>query len=153
MIKQPRARMTDGKVVIVAIVGTMAAFAAAVAFISAGSVRGTAIFLQEKTQDMLAFENVGGKVALVGLTGVGGVNPTLTMRTGDYAMVMTVINRDSVPHGLYIDGVNVSTGMISPGQNATVTFHSKGEATYHYYETPGNSQLGSIIAVKVTPYE
>ena len=146
-------RVSEGKSVILAIAGAMAAFAIVVVFISGGFVRGTTIFLQEETQDTLAFENIGGKTALVGIVGVGGINPTLTMRTGDYAMVMTVINQDSRPHGLYVDGANASTGIIEPGQNATTTFHSHGEATYNYYEISSHSQLGSIIAVKVSPYE
>jgi hypothetical protein len=43
------------------------------------------------------------EVKIVGTSGSAGVNPTMLMRTGDFAMELTVVvNEDSLPHALYI---------------------------------------------------
>ena len=65
----------------------------------------------------MAFRNIDGQVKVVGLEGNAEVNPTLVMRTGDFAMELTVINQDNVPHALYIDGLNISTMNLEEGQS------------------------------------
>ena len=147
-------RLDDRMFVIVALVGCTAAFALLFVFISGGAVRHVSIFLPEKTEDTLAFRQVDGKVALVGIKGIAQVNPTLIMRTGDNALELTVINQDDRIHILYIDGVNISTKVLRPGETDVITFYSKGEATYNYYDWGhGSTPLGRIKAVKVTMYE
>jgi hypothetical protein len=155
MTQESHFRVSEGKLVLIAIIGAMAAFGIALAIISGGAVRQSKIFLPEKTQDTIAFRNVEGQVKVVGTNGVAGINPTLTMRTGDFAMELTVINDDSNPHVLYIDGLNLSTKVLRPGDSQVLMFYSKGEATYNYYDWNhnNNNPLGQIRAVKVTMYE
>lgn len=54
---------------------------------------------------------------------------------------------------LYIDGVNVHTKMLRQGDSDVISFYSKGEATYNYYDWGNDDPLGQIQAVKVTVYE
>ena len=88
----------DGKLVLIALVAGLAAFALALVFISGGAVRHVDIFLPEKTYVTLTFQNIEGTVAVVGTDGIAGVNPTILMRTGDFALELTVTNEDSEPH-------------------------------------------------------
>ena len=153
MTQKSEGRISDGKLVLIALVGGMAAFAIALVFISGGGVRQAEIFLSEKTESTVAFRSMDGEVKVVGIKGTGEVNPTILMRTGDFAMVLTVVNQDSVPHALYIDGLNISTRMLQPGQSEVLTFYSEGEATYNYYIQGNSEPTGQIRAVKVTMYE
>jgi hypothetical protein len=153
MTQKSEGRISDGKLVLIALVGGMAAFAIALVFISGGGVRQAEIFLSEKTESTVAFRSMDGEVKVVGIKGTGEVNPTILMRTGDFAMVLTVVNEDSVPHALYIDGLNISTRMLQPGQSEVLTFYSEGEATYNYYIQGNDEPTGQIRAVKVTMYE
>lgn len=147
-------RFDDKTFVIIAVVGCMAAIALLFAFVSGGAVRHVSIFLPEKTENTLAFRHIDGKVALVGIKGIAQVNPTLIMRTGDFAMELTIINQDDRIHILYIDGVNISTKVLRPGDSDVITFYSKGEATYNYYDWGASGgPLGQIKAMKVTLYE
>jgi hypothetical protein len=144
----------DRTFVVVSLIGCTAAFAILIMLVSGGAVRHVSIFLPEKTENTLAFRELDGRVALVGLKGIAQVNPTLIMRTGDYAMELTVINQDDQMHILYIDGVNISTKVLRPGDTDIITFYSKGEATYNYYDwRVDNRPLGQIKAIRVTAYE
>ena len=144
----------DRTFVVVSLIGCTVAFAILIMLVSGGAVRHVNIFLPEKTENTLAFRELDGGVALVGLKGIAQVNPTLIMRTGDYAMELTVINQDDEMHILYIDGVNISTKVLRPGDTDIITFYSKGEATYNYYDWGvDNRPLGQIKAIKVTAYE
>lgn len=150
----PRSRISDRTFVIVALAGVMATFVFLLVFVSGGGVRHVSIFLPEKTENTLAFREVDGKVALVGIRGIAQVNQTLIMRTGDYAMELTIINEDNQPHLLYVDGVNVSTKVLRPGDSDVITFYSEGEAVYNYYDWGTDREpLGQIEAVKVTAFE
>ncbi|MEO9294309.1 MAG: hypothetical protein ABI347_01770 [Nitrososphaera sp.] len=149
-----RKRLDDRTFVIVALVGCMAAFALLFALISGGAVRHVNIFLPEKTENTLAFRQVDGDVALVGIKGIAQANPTLIMRTGDYVMELTIINEDDKMHILFIDGMNVSTKVLRPGDGDVITLRSAGEATYNYYDWgAGSDPLGQIRAIRVTQYE
>jgi hypothetical protein len=101
----------------------------------------------------VAFQNIDGEVKVVGIAGIAQVDPTIIMRTGDFAMELTVVNQDSVPHALYIDGLNVSTRVLQPGQSEVLTLYSEGEATYNYYIQGNDEPTGQIMAVKVTMYD
>ena len=153
MSQTPRPIISDGKIILLALVGGMAAFAIALVFISGGVVRHAEIFLPEKSYATVAFRNIDGDVKLVGIVGIAQINPTILMRTGDFAMELTVVNEDSVPHALYIEGLNISTRVLQPGQSEVLTFYSEGEATYNYYDQGNNEPLGQIRIVKVTMYE
>jgi hypothetical protein len=153
-MSQTQPLISDGKLVLLAVVGVFAAFAIVLLFVSGGLVRHVDIFLPEKTYATLAFQNMDGQVKLVGITGVGGTNPTILMRTGDFAMESTVVNQDTERHMLYIDGLQVYSRILDPGQSEILTFYSKGEATYNYYDYGKQDEpLGQIRAVKVTMYE
>jgi len=154
MAQTSRLKLSDGKLVIIALVGCMAAFGILFAFVSGGAVRHVQIFLPEKTQDTIVFRNIDGQAKIVGTAGIAGVNPTLIMRTGDFAMELTVVNEDTVPHVFFIDGLNISTKVLRPGDSQVMTFYSKGEATYNYYDWGNDDKpLGQIRAIKVTMYE
>jgi hypothetical protein len=148
-------KMSDGKFVAIAIAGVIAAFAVLLVVVSDGGVRHVQIFLPEKTENTLAFRQVDGQTALVGIKGIAQVNPTMIMRTGDYSLELTVINEDDRPHMLYIDGVGVSTKVLAPGDTEIISFQSPGEATYNYYDylSADRQPLGQIMAVKVTAYD
>jgi hypothetical protein len=148
-----RHTISDSKIVSLALIGGLAAFAIALIFISGGLIRQSEIFLPEKTYVTLAFQNVDGELSLVGIEGIAQTNPTILMRIGDFAMELTVINQDALPHSLYIEGLDVSTGILEPGQSRILTFHSEGEATYNYYVDGNDSPLGQVRAVKVGIYE
>lgn len=147
--------ISDSKMVLLALVGGIAAFAMALVFISGGVVRHVDIFLPEKTYATVAFRNIDGQTQIGGTSGIGGTNPTILMRTGDFAMELTVVNEDSIPHALYIDGLNVLTRLLQPGKTEVLTLYSEGEATYNYYDYVEKNEepLGQIRAVKVTMYE
>ena len=145
----------DRTFVVVAIVGCLAAFVTLLIVVSAGGVRHAEIFMPEKIEQTLVFTQVDGKTALVGTKGIAQVNPNLIMRTGDYAMVLTVINEDDRNHMLFIDGINVSTKVLLPGDTDVITFYSKSEATYSYYDwlSEDRQPIGQIRAMKVTAFE
>jgi hypothetical protein len=146
--------ISDSKLVLIALAGGMAAFALALVLISGGAVRHVTIFLPEKAYVTVAFQKIDGEVKVVGIEGIGGVNPTINMRTGDFAMELTVVNQDSINHALYIDGLEISTRFLEPGQSEVLTFHSKAEATYNYYDAANTDKpIGQIRALKVTMYE
>src|SRR3972149_5221999 len=74
-----------------------------------------------------------GDVRLVGILGVDGKeNPTLIMRTS-FAYILTVINDGNTEHRLYIDGLEVQTDLLSPGEKETITIFPKEEGVYNYY--------------------
>ena len=80
------------------------------------------------------FVNVQGRLE-VGISGIiEDNNPTLIMRTS-FAYVLTVINQGETQHRLYIDGFNVQTNLLFPGEQDTITIYPKEEGTYPYYES------------------
>lgn len=146
--------ISEDRLILLALVGGMAAFAILLVFISGGLVRQVDIFLPEKAYATVAFQRIDGEVKLVGTGGIAGVNPTILMRTGDFAMELTVVNEDSERHALYIDGLNISTKFLNPGGSDVLTIYSEGEATYDYYDYGAQDEpLGQLRAVKVTLYE
>lgn len=146
-------RISEGKLVLAAVAGGLATIALLFMFVSGGIVRQAQIFLPEKGGDTVAFQNVDGKVAIVGITGIKGVNPTLTMRTGEYILEITVINQDTVPHALFIDRANVSTGVLQPGEKGVIDLRSTVPAIFNYYEQGNSTPLGHIEAFKVGGYD
>jgi hypothetical protein len=97
----------------------------------------------------VAFRNIDGESKIVGLKGNADVNPTLVMRTGDFAYIITVINQDETPHMFYVEGLEVHTKALRPGENDTITIYSKNPGTYNYYDKFEEKPIGKIKAVKV----
>ena len=147
--------MDEGKLVAVALIGGFVALILFFVLISGGIVRHVPITWQEKIETTIAFKTVDGKLNVIGIIGNSGTNPTLLMRTKDFPMVLTVINQDSIPHMLYIDGLAVHTKILKSGENQTITFYSPTEGTYNYYDrlSPSNKPIGQIKAVKVTSFD
>ncbi|MGB5091120.1 MAG: hypothetical protein WBN72_09275 [Nitrososphaeraceae archaeon] len=147
--------MDEGKLVAVALIGGFVALILFFVLISGGIVRHVPITWQEKIETTIAFKTIDGKLNVIGIIGNSGINPTLLMRIKGFAMVLTVINQDNIPHMLYIEGLGVHTKILRAGENQTITFYSPTEGTYNYYDrlSSSNKPIGQIKAVKVTSFE
>ncbi|HEY7696314.1 MAG TPA: cupredoxin domain-containing protein [Nitrososphaeraceae archaeon] len=153
-VSSPQNVISEGKLVAIGLVGGIAALVLFFVLISGGLVRHVPITWQEKIETTVAFKTIDGQLKVIGIIGNSGINPTLLMRTKDFAMVLTVINQDNIPHMLYIDGLGVNTKILKAGENQTITFYSPTEGTYNYYDRLSSSKpIGQIKAVKVTQFE
>ncbi len=143
---------SDKKFIVFALVGGIAALVILFGFIGQGNVRHVQIFFPEQVQQTVAFKDVNGEVRLVGISGIGGDNnPTLIMRTS-FAYVLTVVNDGDKHHRLYIDGLEVQTDLLKPGEKDTITVYPTEEGTYNYYDKRQDLKLlGQIKAVTVVP--
>jgi hypothetical protein len=144
--------LKDKKFVILALVVGILGMAAFIGFIGQGNVRHVAIFWQEKVEQTVVFEEIDGKVQLRGIIGVGGEpNPTLISRTS-FAYVLTVINNGETQHRLYIDGLEVQTDLLNPGQQETITIYPTEEGVYNYYDKRERlNKLGQVQIITVVP--
>jgi hypothetical protein len=109
----------------------------------------------------VSFRNIDGETKVVGITGNTQVNPTLVPRTeADTAYVLTVINMDNSLHMFYIDGLNLHTKILRPGESDTIAIYPKRGGVYDYYDrlaidlekgTTASSiyPLGQFMIVKV----
>jgi hypothetical protein len=142
----------DKKFIIFALIGGVAALVIMIGFIGQGNIRETPIFFPEKVKQTVAFQDVNGKVKLVGISGIGeDNNPTLIMRIS-FAYVLTVINQGETEHRLYIEGFDVQTNLLFPGEQDTITIYPKEEGEYNYYDKRQQLEpLGKLKAVKVVP--
>ena len=142
----------DKSLIIIALISGVVALVIIIGFIGQGNVRHVEIFYPEKVEQTIAFQDVDGEVKVVGIKGIGqDNNPTLIMRTS-FAYVLTVINQGDKHHRLYIDGLNVQTDLLEPGQNETITIFPSKEGTYNYYDKRERLKLlGEIKAVQVVP--
>src|SRR5574341_235538 len=149
----PVFNLSERKLVLVAVVGMLVAFAVLLTLVGGGGVRHVPIYWKEKVEATVAFKTVDGQLKVVGIKGNGEVNPTLVSRTGDTAYMLTVVNEDINPHMFYIDGINAHTKLLRQGQNDTITIFSKKEGTYNYYDRFENIEnlhpLGQFKAMKV----
>lgn len=143
---------SDKKFIIILIVVGIAALVVMVGAIGQGNVREVPLFYPEKVEQTVAFQEVDGKVMLVGKRGVlEADNPTLIMRTS-FAYILTVINEGTTNHRLYIDGLEVQTDLLNPGENDTITIIPTKEGVYNYYDKRERVVLlGQIKAVTVVP--
>ena len=144
--------LNEKKFIIFALVGGVVALVVMIGFIGQGNIRGTQIFFPEQVKQTVAFQDIDGKVKLVGISGIGeDDNPTLIMRTS-FAYVLTVINQGDTQHRLYIDGLEVQTDLLFPGENDTITIYPKEEGIYNYYDKRERLEfLGNLKAVEVIP--
>jgi len=130
-----RFKITDSKLIALTIVGVITVFALLLLFIGGGGVRHVPITFNEIIQTTVAFRNLDGDTKVIGITGNTQVNPTLVSRTGtDTVYVLTVINQDDKSHMLYIDGLNLHTKILRPGESDPITIYPKREGIYNYYD-------------------
>ena len=143
---------SDKIIIIVGLVVGVLGLAVMIGFIGQGNVREVPLFYPEKVEQTVSFEEVNGKVQLVGITGIKGeVNPTLLTRTS-FAYILTVINNGTTNHRLYIEGLNAQTDLLDPGQNDTITVFPNEEGTYNYYDKRETlTFLGKLKVVTVVP--
>lgn len=142
---------SEKKFVILGIVGGCLALVAIFGYASQGYVRQFNIFWPEEVRQTLEFQTIDGKTVVVGTVGNGGTNPELVMRTGDYSYIITVVNKDTMPHQFYVDGVDLKTKLLEPNESDKIIIQSKNEATFNYYDIAnGKEFLGTIRAVRVT---
>lgn len=136
----------DKIIIIVGLIIGVSALAGMVGFIGQGNIREVPLYYQEKVEQTVMFEEIDGKVQLVGITGIKGeVNPTLLTRTS-FAYILTVINNGTTNHRLYIEGLNVQTDLLDSGQNDTITILPNEEGIY-------KSLIGSQIPdVSISTY-
>lgn len=142
----------DKSLIIIGLIAGVIALVVIVGFIGQGNVRHVAIFYPEKVEQTIAFQDIDGEVKIVGLKGIGeDDNPTLIMRTS-FAYILTVVNQGDKHHRLYIEGFNVQTDLLEPGQNDTITIIPTEEGTYNYYDKRERMKLlGQLKAVQVVP--
>lgn len=143
---------SDKKFIIIALVVGVSTLGILVSVIGQGNVREVPLFYAEKVEQTVAFQEVDGKVMLVGKLGITeGGNPTLIMRTS-FAYILTVINEGTTQHRLYIEGLEVQTDLLNPGENDTIIVTPTKEGVYNYYDKRERTNLlGQIKAVTVVP--
>ncbi len=136
----------------IAIIASLVAFAGMIAFVGQGNVRQTPIFWTEKVEQTVVFEDIDGKVQLRAIKGVTGEpNPTLLSRTS-FVYILTVINNGDRHHRLYIEGFNVQTDLLEPGQQETIKIYPTEEGIYNYYDKRQYlEKLGQIKIITVVP--
>ena len=142
----------DKKFVIIGIIAGVIGLSVMVGFIGQGNVRHVTIFWQEKVEQTVAFEDVNGEVQLRGIIGVSGEpNPTLISRT-NFAYLLTVVNNGEKNHRLFIDGLNIQTDLLDPGEQETLTIYPTKEGAYNYYDKRERLKLlGELKIVTVVP--
>jgi hypothetical protein len=138
----------DKSLIIIAIVVSVVALAGIIGFTGQGNVRHVSIFWQERVEQTVAFEDVDDKVQLQGISGINGEpNPYLITRTS-FAYLLTVINNGDKHHRLYIEGLDVQTDLLEPGQQETLTIHPNTEGVYKYFDKRENLEHLGFLEVK-----
>ena len=142
----------DKTLIIIAILVGVVALAGIIGFVGQGNVRHVSIFWQERVEQTVAFEDVDGKVQLQGISGIDGeANPYLITRTS-FAYLLTVINSGDKNHRLYIEGLNVQTDLLEPGQQEILTIYPDKEGVYKYFDKRENLEhLGFLEVITVVP--
>ena len=145
-------RSNDKIWIIAALLGGIVVLAVTIGFVGQGNVRHVTIFWTEKVEQTVVFEEVDGKSQIKAIKGVlGDANPTLLSRTS-FAYILTVINNGTTFHRLYIDGFNVQTDLLEPGQQDTITIYPDKEGEFTYYDKRQHLiPLGKIKIVSVVP--
>jgi len=143
-------KSNDKILIIAALIAGVVGLAATIAFVGQGNVRHVEIFWAEKVEHTVVFEEIDGKTQIRAIKGVlGDANPTLLSRTS-FAYILTVINNGTTQHRLYIDGFNVQTDLLEPGQQDTITIYPDKEGEFTYYDKRQHlTPLGKIKIVSV----
>lgn len=124
----------DKSIILFAVVIGVVSLAGMMIFIGQGNIRHVPISWQEKIEQTVAFEDIDGKVQLKGISGIDGEhNPYLVTRT-NFAYILTVINNGDKHHRLYIEGLDIQTDLLEPGQQDTLTIYPTEEGIYKYYD-------------------
>lgn len=133
-------------------VAGIAGLSITIAFVGQGNVRHVQIFWAETVEQTIVFEDINGETQVRGIKGVkGDANPTLLSRTS-FAYILTVINNGTTQHRLYIEGFNVQTKLLEPGQQDTITIYPDKEGEFAYYDKRQDlTPLGKIKIVSVVP--
>ncbi len=144
--------MNNKTFVIIGLIVGAVALASIIVLVGQGNVRQAQIFLPEKVEQTVAFVDINDKVKLIGISGTAeDNNPTLIMRTS-YAYILTVENHGNQHHRLYIEGFDVQTDLLEPGQKDTITIYPTKEGIYNYYDKRQIlTQLGQLKSVQVIP--
>ena len=144
----------DKMLIISALVTGVIAFGILIVFVGQGEVRHVEIFLTEQVKQTVAFQDIDDKVMLVGVLGTGDTNnPTLVTRVS-FEYVLTVVNQGDTQHRLFIDGLNIQTDLLEPGEEHTIVIVPSKEGTYNYYDKRDRMELlGQLKAVIVSPDE
>ncbi len=144
--------MDDKIFVIIGLVVAVVALALIIVIVGQENVRQVQIFWPEKVEQTVAFIDIDGEVKIIGISGTAeDNNPTLIMRTS-FVYVLTVENHGNQHHRLYIDGFDVQTDLLEPGQKDTVTIYPDKEGIYNYYDKRQTlTQLGQLKSVQVIP--
>ena len=142
----------DRKLIIIVIIAGMIGLSAMIGFIGQGNVRHMEIFWKEKVEQTVAFEDVNGEVQLRGISGIAGeLNPHLISRTS-FAYILTVINNGDKHHRLYIDGLEIQSNLLEPGQQDVITIYPIEEGLYKYYDKRERAEhLGFLEIRTVVP--
>lgn len=116
----------------------MVGLAATIGFVGQGNVRHVDIFWAETVEQTIVFEEIDGDTQVRGIKGIKtDANPTLLSRTS-FAYILTVINNGTTFHRLYIDGFNVQTKLLEPGQQDTITIYPDKEGEFVLYDKREN---------------
>lgn len=144
--------VSDKQFITILLIIGIASLGIIIGVVGQGNVRHVQIFFPEKVEQTVAFRDIDGEVRLVGIKGVlGEENPTLIMRTS-FAYSLTVINDGNTEHRLYIEGFEVQTDLLDPGEKETITIFPNEEGIYNYYDKRQFTKLlGQLRAVSVVP--
>ena len=138
----------DRKLIIIAIIAGVFGLASLIGFIGQGNVRHVEIFWQEKVEQTVSFEDVNGQVHLQGTLGViGEPNPHLISRTS-FAYILTVINNGDKHHRLYIEGLEIQTNLLEPGEQDMITIYPIEEGIYKYYDKRERLEHLGILEIR-----
>lgn len=119
-----------------------------IVFIGQGNVRHVPITWKEKIEQTVAFEDINGQVQLKGVLGVDGEpNPHIVTRT-NFTYILNVINNGDKQHRLYIEGLNVETSLLEPGQAYTLKIYPTKEGIYKYYDKLQGLELLGYLEVR-----
>ena len=145
-------KQNDKILIIEGLVAGIIGLAVMIGFIGQGNVRHVSIFWTEKVEQTIVFQEIDGETQIKAIKGVkGDSNPALISRTS-FAYILTVINNGTAHHRLYIDGFNVQTDLLEPGQQDTITIFPDKEGEFTYYDKRQYLEpLGKIKIFSVVP--
>ena len=124
----------DKKLIVIAIILGVIGLGAMIGFIGQGNVRHVEIFWKEKVEQTVAFEDVNGKVQLKGITGISGEKNPHLISIKNFSYILTVINNGDTNHRLYIEGLEIQSNLLEPGQQEGITIYPIEEGLYKYFD-------------------
>ena len=142
--------MNNKTFVIIGLIVGVVALTLIIVLVGQGNVSHVQIFWSEKVEQTVTFVDINDEVKLIGISGTAeDNNPTLIMRTS-YAYILTVENHGNQHHRLYIEGFDVQTDLLEPGQKDIITIYPTKEGIYNYYDKRQIlTQLGQLKSVQV----